>query len=220
MQTIYIFLDEGGNLDFSKSGTRFFSLSCVSMLRPFTLHTRLDTYKYDLIEYGIDTEAFHCAEDNTRVRAKVFEILGQSIKKLRIDSLVVEKCKTGPALQKPQEFYPRMLGYLLRYVIKKAYSHNRIAELVVITDTIPVSRRRKAIEKSVKTTLAEMLTKDASYRVFHHSSKAHYGLQIADYCNWAIFRKWERQDNEHYKTIKPALKSEYDIFKTGVKKYY
>ena len=87
MKTIYGFLDEGGNLDFSRTGTRFFSLSCVSMQRPFTLHTQLDTYKYDLIEFGLDVESFHCTNDNTHVRRHVFEILSQQFDQLRVDSL-------------------------------------------------------------------------------------------------------------------------------------
>ena len=57
--------------------------------------------------------------------------------------------------------------------------------------------------------------KNISYRVLHHASKAHYGLQTADYCNWATFRKWEQADDEYYQVISSALKSEYDIFKEG-----
>lgn len=68
-QTVYIFLDEGGDLNFSNTGSRFFSLSCVSMQRPFTLNTVLDTYKYDLIAFGLNIESFHCTYDNKHVRS-------------------------------------------------------------------------------------------------------------------------------------------------------
>ncbi len=46
------------------------------------------------------------------------------------------------------------------------------------------------------------------------------GLQVADYCCWAVFRKWQRQDMEHYDRIKGALCSEFDIFQRGARHYY
>lgn len=220
--TLYIFLDEGGNFDFSPNGTRYFSLSCVSMVRPFRLHTKLDTYKYDLIEYRIkpriDLEHFNCAEDNAHVRQKVFGMIAEGTDKNCVDAVLVEKSKTGPSLQEPSKFYPKMLGYLLRHTINHATQD--VGEVVVITDTIPVARKRRAIEKAVKTTLKEMLDTCTPYRVMHHASKAHYGLQIADYFNWAIYRRWEHGDPQAYNLVKDKIRSEFDIFRTGTHHYY
>lgn len=222
MPTLYIFLDEGGNFDFSTTGSQYFTLTCVSLYRPFKLHTGLDTYKYNLIEHRlvprIEMEYFHCADDNKHVRGKVFSMLADSIPQDSVDSVVVEKRKTGPALQPPEKFYPKMLGYLLRYAVEKA-SHG-IGEVVVITDNLPVAKKRKAIEKAVKTVLASMLPEATPYRVMHHSSRAHYGLQIADYFNWAIYRKWEHGDASSHQKIKLQIRSEFDIFKTGTRYYY
>lgn len=53
-----------------------------------------------------------------------------------------------------------------------------------------------------------------------HSSKATMGLQIADYCNWAIWRKWETKDLTVYKNIAKGLKSEFPIFESGKIYYY
>jgi hypothetical protein len=220
--TLYIFLDEGGNLDFSKKGSKYFTITAVSLYRPFSLHTDLDTYKYDLIEHRIspriDLEYFHCADDNRHVRAKVFGMLASSIPKATVDTVVVEKSKTGPALRAEADFYPRMLGYLLKYATKMA--PYVVGEVVVITDTLPVSRKRKAVEKGVKTTLKSMLPSSTPYRIMHHASRSHYGLQVADYFNWAIFRKWESGDKSAYAKISPQIRSEFEIFRTGTRYYY
>lgn len=85
---------------------------------------------------------------------------------------------------------------------------------------LPVEKKRRAIEKGVKKTLADMLPKSVPYRIMHHQSKAHYGLQIADYANWAIFRKWERGDASAHSGIAPKIRSEFEIFKSGVRRYY
>ena len=222
LPTLYIFLDEGGNFDFSPNGTKYFTLTCVSLYRPFSLHTTLDTYKYDLIEHRImprlEMEYFHCADDNSYVRKKVLSLLASSVPDKVVDAVVVEKGKTGPALQPPEKFYPAMLGYLLRYTVQRA--SEGVGEVVVITDSIPIAKKRRAVEKAVKMVLANMLPRTTPYRVMHHSSRAHYGLQVADYFNWAIFRKWERGDVSSYSIIESKVRSEFEIFRSGTKYYY
>lgn len=222
LPTLYVFLDEGGNLDFSPSGTKYFTLTCVSIFRPFVLHTALDSYKYDLIEHRImpriDLEYFHAAEDNRHIRNKVLGMLASRLNPQSVDCVIVEKAKTGPALQVEDKFYPRMLGYLLRFVVNRYATI--IGEVVVITDSIPVARKKRAIEKALKSVLATMLPSGTPYRIMHHNSKAHYGLQIADYLNWALYRKWERGDAVPFSTVAHLFNSEFEIFRAGKRFYY
>ena len=84
-----------------------------------------------------------------------------------------------------------MLGYLLRHVLERHHL-DRYREVLVFTDRIPVARKRNAVEKAVRMPLADMLPKTARYRLLHHDSKSNFDLQIADDCNWAIYRKWDR----------------------------
>ena len=206
----YLFLDESGNLDFSDRGTRHFVLTSVGMVRPFRLYDALDAYKYDCLEYGLENEHFHCAEDNRYVRGRVFDIIGGHLDAVSVDSLIVEKRKTNPALTGDRRFYPEMLGYLLKHVLSRQ-SNTEAEEVIVITDTIPLQKRRQAIEKAVKHTLARMLPPRHKYRILHHDSRSHYGLQIADYCCWAISRKWRTGERTWYDRIKPAVCSEVEI---------
>jgi Protein of unknown function (DUF3800) len=215
----YIFLDEAGNLDFSANGTRWFVLTSVSMRRPFTATGALDAYKHDCLEYGLNTEYFHCADDNNHVRGRVFDIITQSIGDFRIDSLVVEKPKTGPAMQADTRFYPEMLGYLLKYVVPKEIAAGA-TEVIVITDLIPVNKKRRAVEKGVQKALATMLPEGMRYRILHHSSRSHFGLQVADYCCWAVYRKWQSGEAAYHERIAGGMRSEFEIFKSGKVLYY
>jgi hypothetical protein len=106
----YLFLDEAGNFDFSPKGTRYFVLTSVSTRRPFAAHGPLDDYKHDCLEYGLNTEYFHCADDNARVRGRVFEVIASHLDGLRIDSLIVEKAKIDPALREDKRFSRRCWG--------------------------------------------------------------------------------------------------------------
>jgi hypothetical protein len=90
----------------------------------------------------------------------------------------------------------------------------------VFTDRVPVNKHRKAVEKAVKTILVEALPTGTRFRVYHHESKSNLDLQIADYCNWAIYRRWTSSDDRSYNVIRPAVCSEFDIFLDGTQFYY
>lgn len=216
---LYIFLDEAGNLDFSPGGSRYFVLSSVTKERPFEAYKELTELKYDLVESGANIEYFHAAEDNQATRNQVFHIIQSNLSGIRVDSLVVEKRKTAESLRAEERFYPEMLGYLLRYVIQ-GHDVRQFAEVIVFTDRIPVQRKRQAVEKAVKLTLAQRLPEGVRYRVLHHDSKSNCDLQIADYCNWAIYRKWDRADERSYALIQPAVRSEFETFRHGSICYY
>ena len=206
-------------MDFSSRGTRHFVLTSVSMTRPFQVTEALEAYKYDCLEYGLSQEYFHCADDNVHVRAKVFDIICAHLDGIEVNSLIVDKRKTSPALQSEHRFYPEMLGNLVKFVLSSP-SHVEADEVIIITDTVPLHRRRQAIEKAIKGALARMVPSGTRYRVLHHDSRSHHGLQIADYCCWAIFRKHEKGDQVAFDRLRPAIRSEFDIFRRGTRYYY
>jgi hypothetical protein len=216
---LYVFLDEAGNFDFSPTGTKYFVMGAITTERPFQAYKNLAELKYDLAEKGTGLEYFHAAENAQPVRSQVFEVIRQNLAGVRIDTIVVDKCKTGPALQVPETFYPRMLGYLLRYILER-HDLKAFQEVLIFTDSIPINKKRLAVEKAIKTTLSEILPATARYRIFHHESKSNYDLQIADYCTWAVYRKWSSSDTRSYEHIRGAVTSEFDIFLTGTRAYY
>jgi len=179
----------------------------------------LASLKYDQLELGLNIECFHASEDKQIVRNQVFGIIANNLDKFRIDSLIVDKCKTVPGLQKMENFYPEMVGYLLRYVLG-SIKPDSYKEIIVITDKLPFNKKRRAIEKAIKITLAQTLIGQPPYRVLHHEAKSCFNLQISDYCNWAIYRKYDKNDKRSYSIISSAIKSEFSIFRYGTKKYY
>ena len=212
----YIFLDESGNFDFSTSGSRYFVLTGVSMRRPFPALQALDSYKHDLLETGRNVEYFHCAHDRREVRNRVFDLIAAHLGDMRMDCLVTEKSTVSADLRRDTQFYPRMLGYLLKHILHKELTTDA-NEIIVITDSIPLRNRRHVIAKAVKRALTEMIPQTMKYRIMHHSSRSHFGLQVADYCCWAVFRKWERGDTTHFDRIRPSLASEHQMIRKATR---
>lgn len=216
---LYVFLDEGGDFNFSRTGTKFYLLTSVVKVRPFTVSRKLHSLKYDLMEEGIEIERFHASEDKQLTRDRVFKIIQSGLSGKVIDSLIVEKSKTDPSLQPPEKFYPKMIGYLLSYVLRFT-ALSSYSEVLIVTDSIPIQKKRRAVEKSIKMTLRAELPKGLPFRVIHHPSNSCLGLQIADYCNWAIYRKWKGGDVRSYNLIKHGIRSEFDIFQNGKTHFY
>jgi hypothetical protein len=132
----------------------------------------------------------------------------------------VEKRKTNLSLQKDHgRFYHTIVDILLRHVLAKQSSTP--GKVIVVADQIPVEKKRKEIEKATKLTLAWWSKQSgAPYSVMFHSSKSDLNLQIADYLNWAVFRKWERNDHRSYSLISKFVTSEFETFKRGSEVYY
>ena len=214
---LYTFIDEGGDFNFSPTGSKYFTLTAVTCIRPFPLDDALGELRFDILEQGTPLTHFHASTDKQATRDQVFRLIRRELRRFRVDSVIVEKRKTGPALQSFELLYPRMLGYLLRYIVK-GVDWSEHSELIVITDVLPEKKKRRAVEKAIKTTLSRNL--GSRYRLYHHESKSCYTLQVADYFNWAIERKWARLDYRSYNLIYRAIRSEFDIFRSGTRYYY
>src|SRR5688500_17820111 len=114
LPTAYVFLDEGGNLDSSSSGTKYFTLTGVNVLRPFPCDGALTELRFDMIEEGLDIEYFHATEDRQAVRDRVYQVIRQSLDRFAVDTIIVEKSKWPGEMREDAAFYPMVMAHLLR----------------------------------------------------------------------------------------------------------
>lgn len=215
----YIFLDESGNLAFNPSGTRYFVMTSVSLVRPFPWGAMLDDLKYDCIEFGQDLEDFHCGHDNFSVRRDVFNIIARDLDAITIDYLVVDKPKTAPEYQDASRFYSFMLDHLLRHVVSSEPCA-RSDKITVITDTIPVKKKRLVTERKIRRAFMAMAPPGRQFTILHHDSRSHYGLQVADYCSWALYRTLQQGDSTYFDKIASAVREKLEIYRGVESRFY
>ena len=122
-------------------------------------------------------------------------------------------------MQDIEKLYKWMLGYLLRRIVSCELDAET-SNAIVITDTIPLNKKRKAVEKAIHKAVNRNQLPGIKYRILHHQSRSHYGLQVVDYCCWAIYRKWREGETRWYELIQSALRSEIDVFETQTECYY
>lgn len=198
-----MYIDESGNFDFGRSGTRRFLLCGVLMRRPFTHLPGLLDVKYDFLEEGLDLEHFHASEDRQAVRGRVFRCLAAHVGGMRVICVVARKATLGPGLRTPEGLYSAAFDLLVREVMD-AHTPAPDARTIVITDSLPVRSCGAAVRKAVRATLKACTPAGAPYRILHHAARAEVNLQVADYCAWAAYRKWERADDRSYRIVADA----------------
>lgn len=224
MKTLYIFVDESGNFDFSPSGTKYFILTVLSTTKPFDIGAPLLKLRYELLpNYACGSSMeeighFHASEDAQAVRNQVFSILTQQDGEVRADSVIAQKNRTHPALQKqPVQFYTRLGEAALKYALNRAvwqeYEH------VVLVFSSLFDRRKRGFLKQAFKSLIKQHAK-VPFSLYFHDSKFDFCNQAVDYFGWAIYRKWESSDGRSFDLMRSVIKSEFPIFEKGERDYY
>lgn len=210
--TLYVFVDESGEFNFSPKGSRYFVLSALSAFDIDPCVAELYRLKHRLIDDGHELEYFHAAEDRQVARDGVFDILG-TCSHFRVDAVVADKTRANPSIYAPEAFYPRLFRPLLGYVLRHQ-GGTTPDRVVIFTDTIPVNRKREAILKGLKESLRAEIGR-REFAILSHQSRSHPYLQMVDYCGWAVYVKWERGELRPFQRIRHAVRSEFDIFAYG-----
>lgn len=210
MSIVYLFADESGNFDFSRQrgATRYFVLATIVADGCEVGNALLDLRR-ELTMEGFDfLREFHATDDSHHVRLRVFELL--STFDFRVDATIFDKPKTRLHVRDSVDrFYKSTWFYHLKYVAPRVTT--RSDHLFVVAAQFQTKAKRKQIDLALREVCQQVVTCDG------HNSACWPAaidpcLQVADYCAWAIFRKWESNDDTYYRLIEDKIHSEWDMF--------
>lgn len=188
-KSLYIYLDESGNLDFGPSGSKFFLMTCAVTTRPFTTADRLRDIKFDLIESGKDIEKLHACEDSDSTRTLVYETLSESVGSYRVYTAYIEKTGLGKKDKTPDSVYSMVFEMLIDEIYRSEHLA-WVERAIVITDKLPKDATRRQVTKPLKRYMKEKFqTRHIPYSLFHRDSSSDMNLQAADYFCWAAHRE-------------------------------
>ena len=219
MARICVFADEFGNFDFSlKVGaSRCFGLTTVTFFDDQQARSDLQDLRFDLAWEGVKHQGpFHASTEQRAIRDRVFSVLEPH--NFRVDATILEKRKTNPELRLSRtSFYQYVWWRHMKYVAPRIANAND--ELLVIAASIGTKKELGSFQRGVRYVM-ERVSPSIATTTTQWPANADTGLQIADYCSWAIQRKWERNDIRSYDMIRDKTRSEYDAFSTGSTYYY
>ncbi|CAN5731828.1 hypothetical protein BH18ACT13_BH18ACT13_02050 [soil metagenome] len=213
----YVFADEAGNFDFSTGAgaTRYFILTTITT-DDCSLGQELLDLRRSLAWDGIYLDrVLHATEDDQAVRDRVFALLQQA--SFRIDATILEKRKAQPHLQSEQGIY-KMAWYLhFKYVAPRIITrHDR---LLVTAASLGTKKKRSLFHRAIDDVVFQVAP-TLSHRVAFWPFASDPCLQVADYCTWAIQRKWEGGDSRSHVLLANKIKSEFDVWERGTTLYY
>jgi len=200
---LYVFFDEAGDLTFSSHGTRHYLCGVSLTHDPWAFERSFAALREELFRGDMIPAGFHASEDRQEVRDRVFAEICR-IGNIRHEVVVIEKAGVPTAFRDRTRFYTFMADHVLRFALDR---HPSAGPVVVITDSLPVKRQRGAVTKGMKACLSDVLG-DRRYVLEHQPSAAQAGLQVADYLNWAVFRRWERGDLRSYCLVEDLIERE------------
>lgn len=219
MTRIHTFGDEAGNFDFSRrqGASRYFILTTVTFFDDRQAGLDLQNLRYQLAWDGIDhLGPFHSADDRQEVRDRVYRALEPH--RFRIDATILEKAKVHPKVRTTDErFCQYAWSYHMKYVTPQIADEDD--ELMVVTASMGYEKKRRAFYRGVRKVMNQVAP-DITIRTASWRAEVDCCLQVADYCSWAIQRKWERDDDRSHVLIRDRIDTEFDLFARDTQLYY
>ena len=228
--TVYIFVDEAGDMDFSPKGSKHYMFNFLVKKRPFDLHEYIATYRYTLLERNLDPlngnrldiESFHAHNDNKYIKNELFNIISTfDENSVKLYSYILEKPKVAPEKRKEKDkFYINNLNHSIQMLLDKIGIKSNV---IIITDNLPVHKNKAKQIGALKKGLKEYIKRNKlniRYDIFHHCSASSANLQIVDYMGWAIYKKYEHKQDAFYNKISKYLIDEDIMTKDRTENYY
>lgn len=172
---------------------------------PAPLAGDLTALRFRLVKdgHGEQLSAFHACEDPAPRRDLVINTL-LARKTWNFASIVVDKPRVNPFLYDPMTFYPKFAAMVLRFVFRGRVKPGT-SRVLVYTDTLPFEKKRAlAVEVAIKKSCRDDL-KGLPFQVLHHRRESNAWIQVADYCCWSVFRKWENGNLDAYDQLRARL---------------
>jgi len=210
---VYLYADESGNFDFSRKegATRYFVLTTVAFFDDRRALVDLDALRQTVSsELTVPVTHFHASEDRQAVRDRVFESL--RLHRFRVDATILEKPKAHPQIRETDDAFYR---FAWTQHLRIMYAVSRPGDEILVTAaSLGGTRRKERPFRSALSDATARFARERAIRTVHQPSDSDPGLQIADYCSWAIFRRWERGDDRSWRLIQDKIRSELDAFGT------
>ena len=218
MKRINIYADESGNFDWSHppKGSKYYIVTTV-VVDDLGIEEELLSLRRELAWSGAEIQRhFHATEETQAIRDRVFGIIASH--DLRVDATILEKPKAQPHLRTTNvRFYQYAWFYHMKYIAPRvASSHD---ELFVVAASLSTKARRGAFHAAVRDVM-QQTAPTTQFRTACWPSAIDPCLQVADYCCWAIQRRWEMGDNRSYDLIQHQVHSMFDVFRFGTTSYY
>jgi len=196
--------------------SRYF-LVCTILLEDCSIGDGLLALRRDMVWRGLPVrECFHATEDKNEVRKEVYDYIAKH--DFRVDVTLLEKSKAQPQTRVSQDaFYKYAWYYHLKHLAPTLLKGKTEA---YITAAALGTHKGQAVYTAAVNDVLQQTIQRQQWATFFPRAVAEPCLQVADYCAWAVQRKWERGDASWFNLIQEKVVTEYDLWRLGKTHYY
>lgn len=214
----FLFADEAGDFAFKRGANipEYFILgtvaveSCAIGAELLALRRELAWRDQPLGDY------FHASEDKQAIRDAVFDLIrGHDF---QIHATIMKKAKAMPHVRADKATFYKY-GWLYHFKNSSLYYLGRDDELHITTASIGTKRGQGIFTSAVNDVVQQIIGR-RQWATSFWPANTDPCLQVADYCVWAIQRKWERNDSRSYDLIREKIVYEYDLWGQETTYYY
>ena len=221
MARLHVFADEAGTFDF-RSGPNIsnYFIVCTVVMPSCDAAAGLLNLRRKLAWEGREVgHFFHASEDRQNIRDEVFQEIIRH--QFTIQATIMEKRKARPHIRSTNDLFYKH-GWFQHFRWGMTEPLRESTEVHVTAASVATKKAQVGFEDAVRDVLRQTGGKKTVKPSFW-KSETDPCLQIADYCTWAIQRKWEKKDTRSYEIIEiieERITYEYDVFKKGTDYYY
>lgn len=215
----FLYADEAGCFAFTRhpQASKYYII-CTATTEDPSFGNQLLDLRRELIWKGVPVgDYFHASPDKQKVRDEVFNLIKDA--PIQVGATILEKSKAQAQTRVTDvRFYQYGWYFHLSGIAKKIASAGD--ELLFTTASIGTKKQQAAFTSAVNDVVQQRVLFKANWKTHFCPSMADPLLQIADYCTWAIQRKWERGDDRAYKMIEHLINHEHETWQKGTQHYY
>lgn len=203
----YVFLDESGDLGFSKKSSKWFLFTVALTSNPRLLEKAVRKVWKPLKKKHKKLGELHASHQEEITRKRMLKILSE-IEDLKVFSVVLNKEKVYVDLQNQKHYLYNSTANVLLGML-----HDN-KEILKDDEPLHIYIDRKDTKKTVRENFIELLTESmkikrtAQFSIVLDSSHDNKSLQAVDFISWAIYQKYEKGDEKYYKIIKDKIVGE------------
>lgn len=216
-----LYSDEAGCMTFRRGHniSRYFIL-CSVALQSDDLLIDLMRLRRELVWRNEQVgDCFHAATDRQSIRDEVFATLLRH--DFSVQATILEKSKAHAGVTTSEEKFYRYSWY--RHFNDALSGMLGEHSKTLLSAAAIGTRKQRAIYKAALDDAAKQHLKPNSWTVDFVPASNDLGVQVADYCAWAIQRKWEspeQRDQRSYELIRGRITHESDVWADQTKTYY
>lgn len=212
----YIFMDESGDLgfDFEKAKTsQNFLITCVISSSSRGLERIIKKY-FRALPSNIRQKhrgTFHCNSEKKIYRDKMFSLIKEN-EDCKIIIIRLNKKRVYTNLQQQKTI---LYNYITNIILDRILTKQIIPLSASISFIASQRETNGILNSNFKNYISDSVLKkyNISINIVVAPPSVYKGLQIADACSWAAFRKYEHNEEIYYNQIKEHIILDDSLFK-------